>query len=79
MIIEDRDWDILEKDDIQRIQENPNVLFGKPTLYGTRVSVTQVLLNLALTGSVTETTQQLQKIVPTITEDDVLAAIRFTL
>ncbi len=77
MNIEDRDWDILEEDDLRRIQENPEVLIGKPTLCGTRISVTQVLLNLVHTRSVSETTHHLQEIVSSITEDDVLAALRF--
>lgn len=77
MIIEDRDWDILERGDLDRIQEDPTVLIGKPTLRGTRISVAQVLLNLVHTRSVPETAHRLQAIVPSLTEEDVLAAVRF--
>ncbi len=77
MIIEARDWDILQHDDLQRIQEDPEVLIGKPTLSGTRISVTQVLLNIAATGSVADSACRLQEIVPTLTDQDVLAALRF--
>lgn len=77
MIIEERDWDILKSGDLSRIQESPDVLIGKPVLYGTRISITQVLLNLTMTGSVSETTRRLQEIVPSILEADILAALRF--
>lgn len=77
MLIEDRDWDLLECGDLERIQEDPAVLIGKLTLRGTRISVTQVLLSLAHTRSVAETTRRLQTIVPSLTEEDVLAAVRF--
>lgn len=77
MIIETRDWDILKNDDLMRIQENPEILIGKPTLKGTRISVTQVLLNVAATGSIAETTRHLKTIVPSLAEEDVFAALRF--
>ena len=77
MIIDARDEDILKKDDLQRIEENPAILIGKPILRGTRISVTQVLLNMAVTGSIAVTTHSLQDIVPSLTEEDILAALRF--
>ncbi|MCL6562470.1 MAG: DUF433 domain-containing protein [Firmicutes bacterium] len=77
MNVEARDWDILEPGDLDRIQEDPAVLFGKPTLRGTRVSVTQVLSLLAEVGSVSEATRRLAEIAPSITAADVQAALRF--
>jgi len=77
MVIQEWDKDILGDEHLKRIQEDPQVLLGKPTLRGTRISITQVLLNLAMTGSITETAKNLQEIVPTLTMEDVVAALRF--
>ena len=77
MILEERDWDIITADEAARIQEDPDVLIGKPILRNTRISVTQVLEMLAEFRSIEETVRQLQRIVPTLCETDVLAALRF--
>ncbi len=77
MKIHERDRDILQPQDLQRIEENPRILVGKPVLRGTRISVSQVLLNMAVTGSVVDTVKNLQEIVPSLTRDDIKAALRF--
>ncbi|NMP24495.1 DUF433 domain-containing protein [Sulfobacillus harzensis] len=77
MVLEERDWDIITADEAARIQEDPAVLIGKPTLRNTRISVTQVLELLAEFRTIEDTTHELQRIVPTLEEADVQAAVRF--
>ena len=56
------------------IVRNPRVLFGEPTIEGTRISVrTVVLLNYACAGDI----QRVQHELPTLSTSDVETALRF--
>lgn len=77
MLLQDRDKDLISSEDMARIEENSDVLIGKPILRGTRISVTQVLQTLAGDGSIDSTLKTLKRIDPEIVMQDVLAAIRF--
>ncbi len=77
MLFQDRDKDLIDSEDMARIEENPAVLIGKPVLRGTRISVSQVLQTLASEGSADATLNVLNSIDPDIAMHDVLAAIRF--
>jgi uncharacterized protein (DUF433 family) len=55
------------------IVSNPKVLFGKPTVAGTRISVELILEELGAGTSVDDLLREY----PRLTRDQVLAAIRF--
>ncbi len=56
------------------IVRNPRILFGEPTIEGTRISVrTVVLLNYACGGDV----QWVQRELPTLTVADIEIALRY--
>lgn len=56
---------------INRIEINPKVLFGKPVIRGTRISVEQILGMLA--GGMT--TEEIIEDFPHLTERDIRAAV----
>ena len=56
-----------------RISINPNIGHGKPVITGTRVLVSNILASLA-TG---ESTAEILKNYPSITENDIRAALEF--
>lgn len=57
----------------ERIVTDPNMLVGKPTIMGTRISVELILGGLAQGW----THEQLIENYPHITRDDILAALAF--
>lgn len=58
----------------ERITTEPNILMGKPTVKGTRISVELIVGWLAQGWS----HEQLLESYPNITRDDILAALAFT-
>ena len=58
----------------ERITTDPDILMGKPTVKGTRISVELIVGWLAQGW----THEQLLESYPNITRDDVLAALAFT-
>jgi uncharacterized protein (DUF433 family) len=57
----------------ERINVNPNIMFGKPVIKGTRITVEQILRKLAL-GM---TLEQIMEDHPRLTVDDIRAAEAF--
>ncbi|HKP98427.1 MAG TPA: DUF433 domain-containing protein [Fibrobacteria bacterium] len=57
----------------KRISINPNICHGKPVVAGTRVLVSNVLASLAAG----ETTAEILENYPTLTEEDIRAALEF--
>lgn len=55
------------------IMSNPNILFGKPAIEGTRIAVEQILAELA--GGMTF--EELLEEYPTLTPDAIYAALAF--
>jgi uncharacterized protein (DUF433 family) len=56
-----------------KITSDPNIAFGKPVIAGTRISVDQILAELA--GG--QTINDLLEAFPHLTREDILAAIDF--
>lgn len=56
-----------------RIERNPNIMFGKPVVKGTRITVEQLLRKLAGGMSVDEILQDH----PHLSREDILAAQKF--
>ena len=71
-ILDEEDWEEL-KFISKRITKNKNIGFGKPIIRGTRVSV-EVILDYLAAGN---TIEEITKIIPFITKDDVIAAILY--
>ncbi|WP_026596141.1 DUF433 domain-containing protein [Methylohalobius crimeensis] len=57
----------------QRIEVNPNIMFGKPVIKGTRITVEQILRKLAAG----KTSEQIVADHPRLTIDDIRAAEAF--
>ncbi len=57
-----------------RIATDLDILFGKPVIAGTRISVELILDHLAANWSMTEIIENY----PSITPEDILAALAFT-
>jgi uncharacterized protein (DUF433 family) len=57
----------------ERIESNPNVMFGKPVIKGTRITVEQILRKLG--GGMTP--QDILRDHPRLTLDDIRAAEAF--
>jgi uncharacterized protein (DUF433 family) len=57
----------------ERVEVNPNIMFGKPVIKGTRITVEQILNKLA--GGLT--VDNILADHPHLTADDVYAAIAF--
>lgn len=57
----------------ERIVNNPNVLFGKPTIKGTRIGVDLILERLVTTYTI----EDLLDAYPSITKEDILACLLF--
>lgn len=57
----------------QFITSNPNILFGKPAIKGTRIAVEQVLDELAGGTSIEELLEEY----PRLTRDSIYAALAF--
>ena len=56
-----------------RITIDPNVMFGKPVIAGTRIPVEQILRKLGAAQSIDSILEEH----PHLTEEDVFAAVRF--
>lgn len=56
-----------------RIMSNPNIMLGKPVIQGSRLTVEQLLDNLACG----DTFADLQDAYPFLTRDDIVAAIAY--
>ncbi|MFK7936686.1 MAG: DUF433 domain-containing protein [Saprospiraceae bacterium] len=61
------------KDYMNRISINPKIMFGKPVVRGTRITVEQILEDL---GS-GKTNDELLEMYPSITALDIKAALQF--
>ena len=57
-----------------RIVSNPNILQGKPTIKGTRISVELILRKLGEGMSI----EELLEAYPFLTKEDILAALSFS-
>ncbi len=57
-----------------RIVSNPNILQGKPTIKGTRISVELILRKLGEGMSI----EELLEAYPVLTKEDILAAFSFS-
>jgi len=62
-----------EKDLLSRITVNPDVMVGKPTIRGLRITVEQILK--ALAGGIT--IEELLEEYPELEKEDILAAILY--
>lgn len=58
-----------------RISTDPNIMFGKPVINGTRIPVELILEKLALG----ETPEQLLNAYPRITKEDITACLLFAM
>jgi uncharacterized protein (DUF433 family) len=59
----------------ERIETNPNILFGKPAIKGTRIPVSLIMERL----EAGETIEQLLGAYPRLTREDLLSAIKYSL
>lgn len=57
----------------EHIETNPNVMFGKPVIKGTRIPVDLILEKLSLGESI----EQLLKAYPSITKESIYSCLAF--